>query len=254
MADTPCFNCCFAVKEGKTQTDCKLGLIEKYRADGVEIDYCYNQDDEFFVIKNRICKFARPDSWAKEHAGQDLIKLVKEKASFSVDALIYSGRDSVEDIKSTFDTLIEQEHKPKQVVIISDNESLLPSSIIKSLGDDISNPSFVYKEMPYKISYMIGKKGRNLAVDQAATSVSTPWMMVCNAGDGLENKVFKQIDVALNERLERFVCVKSDGGSIILMLYPIFKLFGLNLEKLQEVCEEDKCTHLVKNLREVCKQ
>lgn len=52
---TPCKNCSFAVYEEKTQTDCLLGLLEKFKSSEIEILEVYDEDKEFFVINNKKC-------------------------------------------------------------------------------------------------------------------------------------------------------------------------------------------------------
>ena len=64
---TPCKNCAFAKYEDKTQTDCLVGYIDKYKDSGAEILEVYDDEREFYVINSKKCIAYREDKWFKQY-------------------------------------------------------------------------------------------------------------------------------------------------------------------------------------------
>lgn len=103
---TSCKDCCFTICEDGTQTGCDLDKLDTFK----EVIEAYDDDGEFYIIKDEVCSYRREQKW-KELAGEEWAeKLYRE-------------------MKPTFITIVLAEESEKDV-----------AKTVRSLGDQV----FVY--------------------------------------------------------------------------------------------------------------
>jgi len=78
---SPCKNCVFAKYEGITQTDCRLGLIDRYKqTDFIDILEAYDEEKEFYIINGKKCAGYREQNYFESRKLQDTS--IEEKTKY----------------------------------------------------------------------------------------------------------------------------------------------------------------------------
>ncbi len=118
--DTACKECVFAKYEGNTQVACATGRLEKFRAAGVNVLECYDEEKEFYVIEDKVCNHFRPLVWQQQHSGKNLRQLVEEESYLKLDILIYVDRFSIPDqtISKILKECQKQTHRVNSVFLV----------------------------------------------------------------------------------------------------------------------------------------
>jgi hypothetical protein len=120
-----CKDCVFAVYIGKTQTECKLGRVEKFREKGVDIIEAEDlEENEFFVVE-AWCNYYRNQEWKEAFdTSVSLTDKVKEEAVFPVGFIVLFDNDSsTEDLEKTISGIKEIEGEASYVTIANSSES-----------------------------------------------------------------------------------------------------------------------------------
>ena len=142
---TPCKSCVFAKYEGKTQVGCDAGgRVEKFKAAGVEVIDVYDDEAEFFLIKNKVCLYYR-DKDRHEDADdpykQQLFSDIRKSLRIPYQAIVFfRAKDTIEDLEKRLTELQSQHVKPHLVTIIDRSHSADKKSgiIMKMLHDNFS--------------------------------------------------------------------------------------------------------------------
>lgn len=123
---TSCRECCFAIKDGKTQTGCEYDRVQQYHDNGVEVLEAYDEkDNEFYIINNKICPYHRDEEWAGQYSKSELKNIVESQIKLRLHAIIISDGSIDEDpskaiaFKSSVDSLVSQETPPTLLTVIS---------------------------------------------------------------------------------------------------------------------------------------
>jgi len=125
---TPCKNCVFAEYEYVEQVGCSRGYLDKYRASGAEIDAVFDEDKEFFVIKDRICPNYRENRWLSrltndENVNESIQRMLDFETALNFNAIIIAKEDDdIEMLFATVESLKKQKRLPVTVVIIIMND------------------------------------------------------------------------------------------------------------------------------------
>lgn len=275
MISTPCKNCCFAVYDKNTQTGCSAGMLDKFRRANVEIQECYDEEKEFYVIQDRWCPAQRTDNWLKRYRKKNIHKVLANELLLKTDCIIYAYNSTTENIITTLDSLCNQEIKPSNIVIIlnhsKDNErNLKPSHIIQALEPDksVQEALFNYKGIPYNITYManpVNVANLEKSLDQASIHFKWTWLMVFIAGKTVDTNFIKAFDYALHEKMMRFIMVEGDEEHHgLAMQHFVFKAIGgsspvkhINniisvIDKIKFITEDEGEPHLIKTFGDIC--
>lgn len=252
--ETSCKNCCFAEYiDTKTQTNCKLNLLEKYKEKGYKVDECYDEEKEFFVIREKFCPYQRSHEWSERHKNKEEESVCAEvKLKYNV--IIYNDKDNTDDVKKTFDSLTEQNPLPLNVSIVLSNDKLLPSKLLKALDNDLNSPEFSYKGVPWVIT-VIKEKDENgndvsliRSLDWGTLKFDKGWVSVFKAGYKVPNNFFNNMNQKLTKDLDVFVLVDSkDYNGTTFPLYLQKVLNGSNYEEVETDTHE---IHELKDLVE----
>lgn len=137
----PCKNCIFAHYEGKTQTGCKAGMLDRLKKHGAIIIEAEDTEKEFYIIKNKICMHRRTEPWQEFHAKNEkdyekLLKIVKlelEK-NITAEAIIYVDNNNEEELLRTVESIYNEKYLPSRLVfVVSTNVKIAKMvTIIKS--------------------------------------------------------------------------------------------------------------------------
>ena len=151
--NTGCKDCVFAIYDGKTQVGCEFDRINKFKSVGLEVVESYDEDREFYVIKNHICNVGRLPAWAQNKTG-DLKEIALKESSVKYQfILIDKGDVDVETLKEQVAKCLEQSVPPQAIHIIRYNSSkislldmgqvLLRTNIVWSIQDIVEEEQIV---------------------------------------------------------------------------------------------------------------
>jgi hypothetical protein len=120
---TSCKDCVFAVYENKTQTDCSMGMIKKYRDKNDEIIEAYDDDKEFYIINKRKCINHRKESWFAQFENPENsteYRIEKTKASNRLNYILLIDLKlfNVEKLHQTFIDISNLDVKPKRIILL----------------------------------------------------------------------------------------------------------------------------------------
>lgn len=117
---TECKNCCFAEYDGKTQTGCAMGVLEKIPENVVAV---YDEEKEFFVINDKHCHFCRNQEWAEFHKDENLEHLARAQCQLKISYFVwYDETSNVAALKATLKSADEQYLRPYKITIINNSK------------------------------------------------------------------------------------------------------------------------------------
>lgn len=274
---TACKDCVFATYIGKTQTGCALGRLDKYRAAGTQVDECYDEDKEFFVIRGRICAACRNQNnkWCKKHKPEDYANAVRKDISLRMLVIVpvLDNKHTIEDIMTTVKS-IDAQKLPATEVIVALNDDLKAAPVLQAMKEAKCN--WTVKRVVEK-----DKDGNRLAlgcvVDMCVEfSKESTYYSVFSPGAVIHDNFISSLDEALNDRLERFVMLTPQSGySGLVVQKGIHDSVGGNRpgvladeehpagyvtgQTLYSVCDKvfyyakvERCPELVRQVSELC--
>lgn len=151
---THCFGCVFQHTDMVTQEDgtdfpeqlgCLAGRLEQYEDNGAEIEEAYNEEQNYYVIKNKLCSMYRTKEWA---AKQKTISITeweklaeKEIVGRMVDVIVLANRWHTKGEIDRFLMSLSDHNgwgqiwgHPAKVHLVVADEDCVPSDYIKLLS------------------------------------------------------------------------------------------------------------------------
>lgn len=263
--DTSCKDCVFARYTGvqherQTQVGCEFNLIEKYKQLGVVVDEAYDDsipEREFFVVRGRLCRYKRNNEWLAQKNTDNLGTAMfdaEQELKLKVDAIVYVGdTHSIGDLFKTLVSLTTPELKPQLIIIILNTQKIFPSEIFDMLEDDPNNLTYTFHTVPYKVCLLMqAPLTLENALWESLPNASSMWLAQFQAGYKVPATYFSDINDALNQKLDRFLCLTGDNqeNGTLINTKLCKKVGGVaNLVKLTAETGE---THLVKKVGEIC--
>lgn len=253
MLETCCKNCCFAQydKANKTQIDCYIDQLKKFRKSNIEIIEAYDDEKEFYVIK-KLCNNFRDSPWAIvnlqnklniEILGKDykkfitdskLIEKLKEENKFKCDLIIYLNKDSIiDDLEKIVSSAKTSTVHPIKIIVINNKAPIKPSQIEKAC-----------KDMPWAWTLEIilqDNTTKEECLSLIGRKLSGQYSIILDAGSELDSNLISNIDIYINEKMQ--ILLLSENSLIIQNL--LFKLCNCNILYMEEVCKaQSKITPL----------
>ena len=120
---TACKDCVFAKYEEKTQINCVLDYISKYKEKNAEILEVYDEEKEFYVINNKKCIGYRENKWFEQYGLSEASvdeKISKFKELNHIDYLLVIDlnkftKETLDKLKST---VSDCKIKPQKIIFI----------------------------------------------------------------------------------------------------------------------------------------
>lgn len=200
LTKTSCKSCIFAVYEGKTQTGCDHGRIEKFGQDVIE---AYDNDSEFYVI-NRLCNYLRSTNWNDGHKDLDKLKL---ESAVSFDIFIDVNNLSLENKEKISKTIKNLHYYSDKVKIFLFHDKKVKKdqrSLILSLFYDLNQPVLsVYDEKNQYLDSIIAK------------STSTFHIILKNEHFDYLDETLVFTNQTVNENLTRFLLLQYKDITVI---------------------------------------
>jgi len=224
---TACKNCIFAIYEGNTQVDCKVGRIEQYRSLNSEtVMEVFDNEKEFYVINNRICLYYRN----KIHyclAPYDDISEIKSIVRKAMQVkyqfiIIYKQDQDIQHLDITLSSLDKQSISPQILTVINRNLDQVSN---KSILHDLEYRSHIWK-VHGAINLDLSDEAYVDIVFDATKNKSYSFYITCNAGSCLPNDFIANLDHAINDELQTFHMIVDDDIEIVPK--HIHEIFGGN--------------------------
>src|SRR5688572_21424296 len=181
---TSCEGCIFAqLNDDGSQTSCKLGRLEKFAEQGVQLDI--DTETNKFIIKDRICvmKFTQ-EQWDRHPEIKDpeidLRKLIAIKAT----TYILVNNQDLGAIRKTTESLINQTLKPQVVNIILCSNAILVkqvAALLRSLEEQ-------HPDLAWQITNIVDRDADGVlpampwCIDHAVANCPTPGYATFEAG------------------------------------------------------------------------
>lgn len=217
IIETSCKDCVFAVYEKVTQVGCAGKLIEKYKEKGVRVDECYDEEKEFYVLRDKCCVFKRTKNT------NQTFEEIRNSARLKFNIVIKVQNDStLDDIIKTLDSAVEQNLKPEHIVIAVNNPNIKVVDVIDKVGGD-----FNYKGVSYGVSMIrIVQHDSEGIVFAVSPLLKHPWVAVFDAGYSIPSDFCSSINFAVNYEFETILYVlpeEGDGTVINAAAYHYFR-------------------------------
>ena len=239
---TACKDCVFANYIGKTQTDCKLGRIEKFKQNGVDIIEAEDlEENEFFVVESW-CNYYRDEEWIKSLSADidDLSAQVKKEAIFPVGFIVlFNENNTIEQLEITTSMIKDMEKVAYVVVANSSNlEDIDVITKVQELFED--------SEIDFKVTKIMDNDfNQNQIIDAAFPNITNSYYYLLESGDAPVKDVVSLIDKQINTELEPVVYIKGDKGVSGTVIQSTMHKFlngnyGMSLlEKIEGIQSED---------------
>lgn len=125
----PCKNCVFAIYENNSQTECAMGMLEKFnKLDHIDVLEVYDEEKEFYVINNSKCTAYRENKYFKardmENATiEEKIEYVKNKMKIKYLAVIDCRARTPDDLAEVLAKLSVASVKPAMIMVLTYQDS-----------------------------------------------------------------------------------------------------------------------------------
>lgn len=228
---TCCRNCPFALYEGKTQTDCSLGRLDKYQRQNVSVVEAYDEEKEFFLIKERICPYCRTPDWAEKNKGKDLTEVAKAENALRLEVVVPVEAGEFDKAKETIRS-VENQTRPVFRLNIAINQcEYTPATFITELRT---------KSFDWNVYAANEKLSRGMLVHRAVEHSKSNYFIATYAGTSLYANFVERLARAVEEEESRFIYLSHD----LLQVYQTgsFKHMGGNMPI--QVAGPDKVEYL----------
>lgn len=246
IVETVCKECVWAEYEGKTQVDCKLGRLAKFRTQGTLVAEVYDDDKEFFVIENRVCNACRNSNWAAktlyDYTGPEstnelyLVTKLGEEIRIKQDVFVHITTDST--YGQIRDILLQLEpHKDfiENLIVLLNGETTSPSEIrplLSGFNWSIKKVCELNATLERAVSIFLGK-------------TNTLFYTVVFPGQTLPENLLEKVDYAINSGLKVFnyVVVEEDSYCCQTILH---QMWSKNIkEEIDKIAIEKKCKPVI---------
>ena len=193
---TSCKQCIFAQYNGNTQTGCSLSKLEKYKSLGVNIIEAYDEEKEFYIIEDRICRFLRTKDWAKNDQLSELIDKVNQETLIKCDCFILC-ENNIKNLYATIHSINALKMMPNMIYF------LFKEDIKQDILTILSNIEF-----PFKIK-RIFEQGTDLRIlDIAVSGCKSSFYSIFREGFTIPKNYFNNINQFINDKLGQFCLLK----------------------------------------------
>lgn len=225
--ETACKECLFAIYDGKTQTGCTLGRIEKFQ-DLEQVIDAYDDSKEFYVIKG-ICNAVRQSGWNNDVADEGKLRdEIRPRFDVFIDAdgITETLRD---EWTQFFDEVSGTDFEVTWTVVAKFDLSAAQKKLVGELLRHTNATVIQCKDTAFSLCEAVLKSRRAFTVVIDKLSLLSP-------------NIFNRVDVLLNEDLKKFVTFTHNGTCAFSNLaFHIYqkKLDSYNFyDILEEVFEE----------------
>jgi hypothetical protein len=205
---TSCKECVFAMYVGKTQMDCSLGRLDKFRKVGVPVIESYDDNKEFFVIE-RFCNTYRTEDWKPRYKKitKEDSALKESQATFDF-IIIHDSTQGVDSLDKTLSDIKQQTVLPKKVVVV-EKGGKDKMGIIGVLERHLSDLPVSYRYVVYMDDEYEGSLD---FIDESFKQVDSMYYCVLDSSKDVMANIIKRVDTIINQDMRPLSVVKPDDG------------------------------------------
>lgn len=223
-----CKNCIFAEFKEKTQTGCRLGMLDKYRNHGIKVEECFDEDSEFFVIPNKTCMSKRNKGWKfhDDNLEAQLVQINEEiKPRFHVIVI----PETIEQLENIIIGLIEQSEIPSFVTIIN-KCNLDPLNIIPMVSESGLN---------WELDNVIIDRKESELIHKHAYKRMIPYYVVIR-GTFEDIELFSKLSDKILNLFDGFGCIKCGNIEAYSLAIHLFWYFNVLDHDFMEFLEKSQ--------------
>lgn len=256
--ETVCQLCIFATHNDKTdpllQTGCLAGEIDRFKKEGIELkEYVDDDDRKFYGIPDRICLYFRTKEWLNSLPnGENLLLVARDEITLRMEAIIYIDEDSdFKDIGITVDSLSRGKIKPT-CIIFCDHQNIRPSTFRKWVEGRCTKTAWRAEHIRETEADFYR------CIDVCMKKASGRYTAIFRAGFYVPDDFISELDIALNDKYERFLYLKPCDDSIngtVIQNAVNANLSGNKkhplLDKIERKVLEQECPHMIRRVDEI---
>ena len=203
-----------------------------------------NERDEgtHVVINDRYCNLYRnkKSPWAENLNQEKALSKARAEIALKVSALIYfDSTHTVEMLRTSIQSCLDQQLKPVQIVVLNNQNDIAVSEVLKQML--VEYPGITWTNS----RSLWGDGDIGLCVDDVLSQdlIVGAHFLLINSGTILNPELISDLDVSLNDKLERWMCLT--GGDILVVQTKLARV----LDGFQEVkpTEHDKFIYGLEN-------
>lgn len=291
---TTCNGCIFSSSrnnsDGNLENYCSAGRLKKFKESGAQIINVAVPNEEcknYKIVKNRVCNMLRTEDWAEiqksqGQSEQNFAEIARKEVYVRCMFVVYCGPDE-EIAKETDEKKKRQKTKekihraaitmhsiesgdiPPAHICVINNSQITPYDFINYLRREVEeleiksewNMEYVSCDNddselpPVETSY---EKSLRLAFKSNKYNFCSIFL----EGDSVPNNYLSDIDIAINDNLERFLVLRPEHGVSGFFIQSLAqKQFDARdghsnlLERMIEEAKEQKCQHLIQPLNKI---
>jgi hypothetical protein len=225
--ETACKECLFAMYDGKTQTGCTLGRIEKFQDLGKVID-AYDDEKEFYVIEG-VCNAVRQPSW--NNAVADEGKLRNEiRPRFNV---LFAASDITDKILEEWTKFYDD---------TQDTDFEVDWTVIAESALAPEKRAMIGKFLRHTNASVVSSVSLGFSMYEAVMKSRRAFSVVVDSPSLPNANIFNRIDTLLNDDLEKFVTYTLNGTCAVSNLaFHVYqkKINSMNFYDILEAVFED---------------
>ncbi len=219
--NTICRDCVFAKYLDNKQYGCELGRIERFASNGGSPYLTNNKgldksvtmdenDDRTFYHISRFCTTARNSEWAEKISQDKWIETVTEevKLKHTIVGIVAKGV-GLQHIEAFIESCLKQLLKPTQVIIVN-ADGIATYFHISNMLSTLDGTGITYKNI-----LALEATEYSHCVDTLRNQVVGSYFSVFQIPHTVPETFTKDLNVALNERLDRFVMLEGEQGFTI---------------------------------------
>lgn len=230
---TSCKDCAFAVYEDKTQTDCSMSLIEKYRSKNTTIIEAYDEEKEFYVLNDRKCIGFRKNCWFDRFEGSLTLDQKKEKVTqqFKIKYILFIDLKlfDIEKLTQLFNDINQLVIKPSKIILIRYNytNKIFDYETIK---DILENSSL---NCPWRLQTMLDETVGIKSLLSNTISTNQQYKYMCYLKDYTPslNKIVDEANRFIFEDLSSFVVISDVESRAYMFLGLLYRYVWLTEHK-----------------------
>lgn len=268
---TACLGCVFSIKQGKEQVGCRLGRTDRYNDLGCLVEAYDDEENEFYVVTNRICHAKRLKPWGDDIPEKDWADKVRSEIEIKTTAVVTIPPNvSLYELDKTIEAIASQTLPFAQTFFVADGEAWKKRGEVKYihsiLARRIGSPArFTWRFSDIRVPH---------PVDLLFNQFRSHFYATFKAGFPIPHDFARSIDHAINDRYERvFVLTPYDNDGNGLVVHNGFHKSGwVNgnkpvvvqkpeepemilesvVDKASFLAKEHNAPHLVRSVSELC--
>lgn len=199
---THCKNCVFVVKHPDKPSypdrACKLERLSKLKENGADI--VWDGPNESYEVNGRFCSAYRETDWMLRNTPNNLETVVRKEMLIEYTAVVFVYTYDRERLRNTIDSLLKQLVKPKLITLaLIDNQVELAEifKFVESYEFDMKIELLCNHNITEKL----------VGIEKVRRSIKTPYMLIVEQGNMLDEELVANIDECINERMLRILFV-----------------------------------------------